>query len=107
MPGHKLRLERIRQGLCGECGEPRNPPGGPKGTETMCRRCAAEHSRKQSELKTRLIAERDAAGQCLDCGEQRLDERSRPRPPGEKLCWQCEDKRRHRHRRYYQNLKSA
>lgn len=101
MPGHKLRMERRRQGLCEVCGEPR----GPKGTDTMCRRDADEHSRKQSKLKSKLRDERAAAKLCLECGEQRLDEKGRLRPPDVKLCWQCEDKRRHRYRRYYQTVK--
>lgn len=100
MPGHKLRLQWIAAGLCGTCGKPR----GAKGTKTMCRKHADEHSRKQSESNARKTKDRRAKGLCLGCGEERLDERKRPRAPEEKYCWQCEEKKRQKDKRYYAGL---
>jgi hypothetical protein len=110
MAGHKLRLQRIKNGLCGACGEPRDPKGGPKGTDTLCRTHADEHSRRVAESNARQRAERTEAGVCLDCGGPREEvrdrafSRSRPRDPDKKLCGHCEDKRRQRNKRYYANL---
>lgn len=85
MPYSALQQQRIADGLCKDCGDPR----GDDGTSIFCRSCAKQHSERQADRTTALRAagnlpvrdkerehgywvamteRRREAGVCLDCG---------------------------------------
>jgi hypothetical protein len=66
MPGHRIRLQWVKQGLCFDCGETR----GPRGTTTRCMRHAKEHSTKQSKRNKQKRSSYKAQNRCLECGRK-------------------------------------
>ena len=93
MAGHKIRLEWIARGLCGDCGELR----GDKGTKTRCEKHARLHAQKQAERNVRDRALREAQHQCLDCDEVLAD-------PKAKRCFEHDIKYKQKHKDYYSKL---
>lgn len=87
-----LRLERIGQGLCRDCGEPRTA----EGTRERCPDHAAEHSRKQAERNAANREEWRDKGLCMECGAVRA--------PGSTLCAVHRIKAANRSREYQQRL---
>lgn len=92
MPGHKIRLQWVKQGLCFDCGEPR----GPKGTTTRCSRHAKEHSSKQSKRNKMKVEARRAQNRCVKC--------NRKLHASETLCEEHKSLKGHYDKIYYSKL---
>jgi hypothetical protein len=93
-----LRQERIEQGLCRDCGEPRTD----EGTAERCPTHAAEHSQRQAERNDERREGWRAKGLCVGCGEARTDGRNGKATPT--LCGDCAHLQREATKRYERRL---
>lgn len=91
MPYQKFHADRIENGLCKDCGNPR----GEAGTTVFCRACANIHSEKMAKRKSRVRDERVGKGLCYNCGKYPGN--------GKSLCDMCREKARNAYHRTSKN----
>jgi len=96
-----LRQERIGQGLCRDCGEPRTD----EGTRERCPEHAAAHSQRQAERNAANRNEWRERGLCVGCGGAREDGRNGKATPT--LCGDCAHIQREATKRYSHRLQPA
>lgn len=96
-----LRQERIGQGLCRDCGEPRTDGG----TSERCPEHASAHSQRQSERNDAKREEWRSKSLCVGCGGARSDGKNGKATAT--LCGDCAHIQREATKRYSQRLQSA